>query len=130
MRPVARPGGEVSHSMNVAERGTMRGTEVPVATPETAVRADAAIPTAEAAPARRPKLRPLVLLLPYVRRYGGRALAAFCALLAAALATLAVPLAVRRMVDFGFTHESLNLIDSYFAVMLLVAGVLALASAA
>ena len=71
-----------------------------------------------------------VLLLPYIGRYRGRALAALVALLTAALATLAVPLAVRRMIDFGFSHEGLNLIDSYFAVMIAVAGVLALASAA
>ena len=42
-------------------------------------------------------------LIPYVGRYRGRALAALAALLVAALATLAVPLAVRRMIDFGFT---------------------------
>jgi ATP-binding cassette subfamily B protein len=75
------------------------------------------------------KLKPLALLFPYIRRYRGRASAAVCALLTAALATLAVPLAVRRMIDFGFSNESLNLIDSYFAVMIAVAGVLALASA-
>ena len=63
-------------------------------------------------------------------RYRGRALAALAALLVAALATLAVPLAVRRMIDFGFTHQGMNLIDSYFAVMIAVAGVLAVASAA
>ena len=56
--------------------------------------------------------------------------AALAALLVAALATLAVPLAVRRMIDFGFTHQGMNLIDSYFAVMIAVAGVLAVASAA
>jgi ATP-binding cassette subfamily B protein len=39
-----------------------------------------------------------------------------------------VPLAVQRMIDFGFSGER-NLIDSYFGVMVLVAAVLALASA-
>ena len=34
------------------------------------------------------------------------------------------------MIDFGFTHQGMNLIDSYFAVMIAVAGVLAVASAA
>ncbi len=77
----------------------------------------------------RPKIRPLVLLLPYLGRYRGRALAALVALTLAALATLAVPLAVRRMIDFGFSDESANLIDSYFAVMIAVVAVLALASA-
>ena len=81
------------------------------------------------APSRTPKLRPLLTLIPYVARYRGRAFAALAALLVAALATLAVPLAVRRMIDFGFTREGLNLIDSYFAVMIAVAGVLAVASA-
>ena len=37
---------------------------------------------------------------------------------------MAVPLAVRRMIDFGFTREGMSLIDSYFAVMIAVAGVL------
>jgi ATP-binding cassette subfamily B protein len=53
---------------------------------------------------------------------------ALVALVVAALATLAVPLAVRRMIDFGFSGEG-SLIDSYFAVMAGVAAVLALASA-
>src|SRR5205823_5656861 len=52
------------------------------------------------------------------------------ALLLAALATLLVPIAVRRMIDFGFSSESANLIDSYFAVMIAIVAVLALASAA
>ncbi|MGE0749135.1 MAG: ABC transporter transmembrane domain-containing protein [Variibacter sp.] len=84
----------------------------------------------DAARAARPRLRPLLKLLPFVARYRGRALAALVALVVAALATLAVPLAVRRMVDFGFTGESLTLINSYFAVMIAVAAVLAGASAA
>ena len=76
------------------------------------------------------KLRPLMSLLPYVRRYRWQASAALLALLAAAVATLVVPVAVRRMIDFGFSRESAELIDSYFAVMIAVVAVLALASAA
>jgi len=78
-------------------------------------------------PARR--LRPLASLLPYVARYRGRALAALAALIVAALATLAVPLAVRRMIDVGFSGANTSLIDNYFLVMLLVVAVLAAASA-
>jgi ATP-binding cassette subfamily B protein len=74
-------------------------------------------------------LKPLLSLLPYVARYRWRAAAAFVALLVAALATLAVPLAVRRMIDFGFSADRIELIDQYFAVMIAVAGVLAAASA-
>jgi ATP-binding cassette, subfamily B, bacterial len=80
----------------------------------------------------RPKLhlRPLTSLIPYVKRYRGRALAAFAALILAAVTTLVVPIAVRRMIDFGFTGRGLALINSYFLVMIGVAAVLAFASAA
>jgi ATP-binding cassette subfamily B protein len=80
----------------------------------------------------RPKLnlRPLASLVPYVKRYRGRALAAFAALVLAAVTTLVVPIAVRRMIDFGFTGRGLALINSYFLVMIGVAAVLAFASAA
>src|SRR5215210_5449986 len=76
-----------------------------------------------------PRLKPLASLMPYVARYRGRAFAALVALIVAALATLAVPLAVRRMIDFGFSAEGVALIDSYFLVMIAVAGILAAASA-
>ena len=90
---------------------------------------DTIAPFVTAVPTRRIKLRPLLTLWPFVRRYRGRAAAALGALLVAALATLAVPLAVRRMIDFGFSPERLGLIDRYFAVMIAVAAVLACASA-
>jgi len=84
-----------------------------------------------AAPADKRKLRlkPLAQLLPYVARYRGRALAALLALVVAALTTLLVPIAVRRMIDFGFSDRAAQLIDSYFAVMLAVVAVLAISSA-
>jgi ATP-binding cassette, subfamily B, bacterial len=47
----------------------------------------------------RAKLRPLLALAPYVSRYRGRAVLAFVALTIAALTTLLVPVAVRRMID-------------------------------
>jgi len=113
--------------MNVVERGTPRGAAAPTVQPPLLMAATA--PPDAAAPARSGKIRPLAALLPYILRYRGRAICALLALVAAALATLAVPVAVRRMVDFGFSHEGLELVDSYFSVMLVVAGVLALASA-
>src|SRR3989440_1146710 len=91
--------------------------------------APAAAPAALAAPARRLRVRPLLALLPYVMRYRGQVIGALVALLVAAAATLAVPLAVRRMIDFGFSAERISLIDQYFAVMIAVAAVLAVASA-
>jgi ATP-binding cassette subfamily B protein len=78
---------------------------------------------------RKTNLRPLASLLPYVNRYRGRALGALGALVVAALTTLIVPVAVRRMIDFGFTARGIALIDSYFLVMIGVAAVLALSSA-
>ncbi len=87
----------------------------------------------EAAPATgradRRSLKPLIALVPYVLRYRGRIAAAIAALVVAALATLAVPLAVRRMIDFGFGAENAQFIDQYFAMMLVVAAVLAGSSA-
>jgi len=112
--------------MNVVERTPPRAAQAAAAPPVVAAPEAAQ----EAAPARGLKLRPLASLLPYVQRYRSRAAAALCALIVAALATLAVPIAVRRMIDFGFNNEGLSLIDSYFSVMLAVAAVLALASAA
>ncbi|MBH5368230.1 ABC transporter ATP-binding protein/permease [Bradyrhizobium glycinis] len=83
------------------------------------------------APAKgRARLRPLLALAPYVIRYRGRAALAFVALTIAALTTLLVPVAVRRMIDFGLTPEGIELINSYFSVMLAVVAVLAIASAA
>ena len=81
-------------------------------------------------PAKRgARLRPLLALAPYVARYRGRATLAFIALTIAAVTTLIVPVAVRRMIDFGFTPEGIAKINSYFSVMIAVVAVLALASA-
>jgi ATP-binding cassette, subfamily B, bacterial len=77
----------------------------------------------------RARLRPLLALAPYVARYRGRALLAFISLTVAAITTLVVPVAVRRMIDFGFSPEGIVMINSYFSVMIAVVAVLAAASA-
>jgi len=74
-------------------------------------------------------LRPLAYLVPYVKCYRLRALAALGTLILAALTTLIVPIALRRMIDFDFAARGFALIDNYFLVMIGVAAVLALASA-
>jgi ATP-binding cassette, subfamily B, bacterial len=107
--------------MNVVERETARAIDAAAERPEIA-------PAPATGKSR--KLRPLVALLPYVARYRMRAIAALLALLAAAIATLVVPIAVRRMIDLGFSRESATLIDNYFSVMIAIVAVLALASAA
>jgi ATP-binding cassette subfamily B protein len=78
---------------------------------------------------RKLRLKPLTRLMPYMVRYRGRAIAALAALTIAALTTLIVPVAVRRMIDFGFSDKAVQLIDSYFAVMIVVVAVLAISSA-
>lgn len=78
----------------------------------------------------RRSLRPLGHLLPYLLRYRGRVALAVVALVVAAMATLAMPVAVRRMIDFGFAADHAGLIDRYFAVLVAVVAVLAAASAA
>ena len=79
--------------------------------------------------ARGERLRPLLALVPYLARYRTKTAAALVALTVASLATLVVPVAARRMIDFGFTADSVNMINSYFSLMIAVVAVLALASA-
>jgi ATP-binding cassette, subfamily B, bacterial len=107
--------------MNFVERDAARAITTAADAPEGA-----------AASERRQnrRLKPLLSLMPYIARYRWQALAALAALLIAAVTTLIVPIAVRRMIDFGFSRESASLIDSYFAVMIAIVAVLALASAA
>src|ERR1700720_3490678 len=87
---------------------------------------DAAAPETDT---RRRGIRPLLELVPFVARYKGRAVAALIALTVAAVATLAVPIAVRRMIDNGFDPTRAGLIDEYFGVMIMVVAILAGASA-
>ena len=108
--------------MDVVEQDAVRAIGPAVGEPRRA-----AVPVSEHQKGRR--LKPLLSLLPYIARYRWRAIAALFALLVAAVTTLLVPIAVRRMIDFGFSRESANLIDSYFAVMIAIVAVLALASA-
>ena len=79
---------------------------------------------------RRAAFRPLLALKPYLLRHKGMLGASLLALFVSAGATLAVPLAVRRMIDLGFSGIDPSLIDKYFATLVGVGLVLALASAA
>ena len=79
---------------------------------------------------KRVSLRPLLSLKGYLLRHKGMLAAALAALLVSAGATLAVPLAVRRMVDLGFSGIEPDLIDKYFLTLVGIGILLALASAA
>lgn len=79
---------------------------------------------------RRRALRPLLAFKPYLLRHKLMLMGALAALIVAAGATLTVPLAVRRMIDLGFAGVDPSLVDKYFATLLGVGLILALASAA
>ncbi|CDN55296.1 Lipid A ABC exporter family, fused ATPase and inner membrane subunits [Neorhizobium galegae bv. officinalis bv. officinalis str. HAMBI 1141] len=74
-------------------------------------------------------LRPLARLLPYLARYRSMVAAAIVFLALAAATTLALPLAVRRMVDHGFASSDGHFINNYFGMLLALAALLAVASA-
>jgi ATP-binding cassette subfamily B protein len=69
-------------------------------------------------------------LAPYLLRHKAMLGAALIALVISAAATLAVPLAVRRMIDLGFSGIDPDLFDKYFITLAGIGLVLALASAA
>jgi len=85
----------------------------------------------EAAEAGRSRsLRPLLGLKPYILKHPAMLALAGSALLISALAMLALPLAVRRVIDFGFSGHDGAFIDRYFSMLMLIGVVLAAASAA
>ncbi len=83
----------------------------------------------EAEQSKRRSLKPLSRLLPYVMRYRKLVGGALFFLGLAAATTLALPLAVRRMVDHGFSAADSAFINNYFGMMAVLAIVLAIASA-
>ncbi|KAB0678744.1 ABC transporter transmembrane domain-containing protein [Aureimonas leprariae] len=87
-------------------------------------------PIANDGSARRGRtLGPLRRLAPYLGLQRSLIAGALVALTVAALTTLSLPLAVRRVVDRGFMGGDRLLIDEYFAMLVVLAAVLALASA-
>ncbi|MBL4893217.1 MAG: ATP-binding cassette domain-containing protein [Rhizobiaceae bacterium] len=77
---------------------------------------------------KRRSLKPLARLFPYLKRYKMHVAAALFFLLLAAATTLTLPLAVRRVVDHGFSVGDTHFIDNYFSMLVVIAAVLALAS--
>ena len=78
----------------------------------------------------RSSLGALKPLAPYAFVHRTRIGLALAALVVASAATLVVPIAVRRMIDFGFSDDNAGLIRVYFLAMIGVVAVLALASGA
>jgi ATP-binding cassette subfamily B protein len=79
---------------------------------------------------RAVKLKPLLALKPYILRHKGVVICAAIALVLAAAATLAIPVAVRRMIDFGFSDDNGSFISRYFGMLIVIGAMLAVASAA
>ncbi len=93
-------------------------------------------PPKSAAPRATPKsrspvdsLRALAPILPFARKRKAWALSAPGALTVASAATLAMPLAVRGMIDRGFAADHAAVVNSYFLALIGVVGLLAAASA-
>ena len=78
----------------------------------------------------RVSLGALKPLAPYALAHRTRIVLALIALTVASGATLVVPIAVRRMIDFGFSASNAGIIRAYFLAMIGVVAVLALASGA
>jgi ATP-binding cassette, subfamily B, bacterial len=96
--------------------------------------------TDDDAPARRRlpsarQLRPIASLWPYIGRYPGMLAMAAVALVASAAVMLAVPAALRGMIDYGFSQaapgtQGGGAIDGYFLTLIALGFGLAVASAA
>ncbi len=80
-------------------------------------------------PSPRPKIQPLLRLLPLLKPYQSRVVLALMALLVASIATLIIPIAARRVVDHGFSAQNAALVNQYFAFMFVVVALLAVGSA-
>ncbi len=74
-------------------------------------------------------IKPLHGLVPYLRPYSRQLAMALVALLVAAGATLTIPVAVRYLIDIDFASAPASVFDRYLSLMMLIAVVLALATA-
>ncbi len=80
------------------------------------------------APVQR-SLKPLLALKPYILRHPLILVFTFIALTLAAGAMLGLPVAVRNMIDHGFSGDNPNAINGYFGLLVIIGAVLAAASA-
>jgi ATP-binding cassette subfamily B protein len=80
--------------------------------------------------AKAKSVRPLRALWPFIAPHRKVLLGALAMLVLAAVFTLMLPLALRRVIDLGFAAEAADQVDQYFAALIAVAGALALTTAA
>jgi ATP-binding cassette subfamily B protein len=74
-------------------------------------------------------LEPLWRLAPFLKPYRGRIAVAAVALICSSTASLAIPVAVRRMIDHGFDARYASQIGHYFLALIGIAAILGLATA-
>ena len=74
-------------------------------------------------------VRPLKALMPFILQYPWRVIGAFFSLVLAAVSTLTLPVAVRYVIDNGFSGTDAAAVDIYFKAMMGVAVVIGIASA-
>jgi ATP-binding cassette subfamily B protein len=87
----------------------------------------------EIAPENREKgksLKPLATLVPFIAPYKGVLFIAMAALLVSSAALLAMPMAVRNVIDHGFSVEDAANVDRYFFVLMIFALVIGFFGAA
>ncbi len=78
----------------------------------------------------RRSLQPLLTLKPYIFKHRRMIALALMAVVVSALAMLAVPMAVRRMIDFGFGDRDNRFINQYFVMLIIIGLVISVASSA
>ncbi len=76
----------------------------------------------------RTGLKPLGRLMPYLWRYKSHVIGALIFLALAAVTTLSLPLAVRSMIDNGFSKADTSFVDNYFYALFAIAALLAISS--
>ena len=79
---------------------------------------------------RAKSLRPLMMLRPYILRHPRMLALAATALIVSAIAMLAVPMAARRMIDYGFADRVGGFITQYFVMLIFIGLVISCASSA
>jgi ATP-binding cassette subfamily B protein len=80
-------------------------------------------------PARAKSLNPLRALLPFLRPYRGMMFAALAALLVATLTMLALPVALRYLIDLGLATKDPRTTNSLFTGFLALAAVFGVSAA-
>lgn len=74
-------------------------------------------------------LQPLKTLVPFILPYRVTVMAALAALLVAAIAMLAMPVALRYLIDNGFIAQDITRVNQYFGWFLLATGVFSIFAA-